>query len=138
MSDSFQKIESKMVPDESRMRFLPRYFGSQFNYGETMIYQWADRLSSDYNGGSWNFFELTNGGFYVAPAHVDRVMRVQWHLNGFDDVMSADAFGVVVTLFALCQLAEKTGDDQPIDLYYALRAYAMTHPEVRKIARAID
>lgn len=48
------------------------------------------RLSEDYNGGFWNFYTLTNGGFYMAPAG-DKRMRLEVDGNGFSGEMSADA-----------------------------------------------
>ena len=137
MIDNETKISSNVVVDELRLNFLPHYFVAQFLQGEALIYDWATRLSSDYEGGMWHFFQLSNGSFYVAPAHSGQV-HVQWHLNGFDDTMGADAFGIVVTLFALCHLAERGGDDKIIDHYHALRAFASQHDEVAKILSAID
>lgn len=131
-------ITSSLVTEELRPTFLPHCFGPHFLRGESMVYDWASRLSGDYEGGSWHFFALSNGGFYMAPAHAGPTLRVQWHGNEYDDTMGADAFGVVVTLFALCHLAEKTGNEKIIDHYYALREYAMTHADAAKIRRAID
>jgi hypothetical protein len=138
VSEDQTNIVSSVVPDKLRINFLPRYLGAHFLRGESMVYDWASRLSHDYQGGSWHFFELSNGGFYMAPAHAGPTLRVQWHGNGYDDTMGADAFGVVVTLFALCHLAEKTGNDKIIDHYHALREYAMTHAEAAEILQAID
>ncbi|MGF6641735.1 hypothetical protein OKW39_008975 [Paraburkholderia sp. MM6662-R1] len=58
--------------------------------------------------------------------------------NTFDNMMGADAFGIVVTLFALCHLAEKRGDDRIIDHYHSLRAFATQYAEAANILRAID
>jgi hypothetical protein len=135
--DSETKVSSSVVPDELRLNFLPHYLGSYYLQGEALVYDWASRLSSAYKGGSWTFFQLSNGGFYMAPTHCER-MHVRWHLNGYNDMMGADAFGIVVTLFALCHLAEKCGDDRIIDHYHALRAYAAQHVEAANILRAID
>jgi hypothetical protein len=59
-------------------------------------------------------------------------------MNGYSDMMGADAFGIVVTLFALCHLAENCGDDSIIEHYHELRAYATQHVEAANILRAID
>ena len=58
-------------------------------------------------------------------------------MNGYSDTMGSDAFGIV-TLFALCHLAEKCGNDRIVDHYHALRAYAAQHVEAANILRAID
>jgi hypothetical protein len=131
-----QPITVKPVPDDLRLNFLPTYFGKHFGRGETMIYDWASRLSAKYNGGYWEFFELSNGGFYLAP--IGDPVHVQWHMNDFEGELSADAFGIVVTLFSLCHLAEVTGDDDIGARYHYLRDFALSHAEAAPICRAID
>lgn len=43
--------------------------------------------------------------------------------------MTAEDFGITLSLFALCHIAENTEDDQDIHLYHALRNYAREHYE---------
>ena len=131
------RISSSVVPDELRLNVLPNFLGRHYLKGESLVYDWAGRLCTAYHGGYWHFFTLSNGGFYMAPAAGGRV-AVRWHMNGYNDMMGADAFGVVVTLFALCHLAEKTGDDTIIDRYHQLREFACQHVEAANILRAID
>ena len=58
------------------------------------------------------------------------------------DRLSADAAGIVATLFALGQLAaEIAGTDAAgalIDRYHFMRGFAAGHPEAAAIYRAID
>ena len=129
-------ITASLVKDNQRLKFLPKHFGNQFMVGESLVYQWADRLSSGYDGGLWAFYELSNGGFYMAPSCGP--LHVQWHLNSFDGVLSADAFGIVVTLFALCYLAERRDNERYVDSYHLLRDFISTHAEASLIWRAID
>ncbi|MCY0388411.1 antirestriction protein [Robbsia sp. Bb-Pol-6] len=131
-----QPITVKPVAAEMRANFLPTYFGKHFVRGEAMIYDWASRLSLEYSGGIWEFFELSNGGFYLAP--LSGPVRVQWDLNGFDGVLSADAFGIVVTMFALCHLVELTRDRVIGQRYHHLRDFAFDHAEAATIGGAID
>jgi hypothetical protein len=137
MTQTLARITSSVVPDELRLNVLPRYLGRHFLQGETLVYDWAGRLCHTYDGGFWNFFTLSNGGFYMAPANLGRV-HVRWHLNGYNDSMGADAFGIVVTLFALCHLAEKTRDDSIINRYHELRTFATQHVVAANILRVID
>nr|WP_274389568.1 antirestriction protein [Paraburkholderia tagetis] len=120
-----------------RVNVLPRYLGHHYVTGESLVYDWATRLNRSYDGGRWHFFTLSNGGFYMAPAETGRV-HVRWHLNGYSDMMGADAFGITVTLFALCHLAEKTLDDTIIERFHQLRQFATQHVEAANILRAID
>jgi len=137
MTQTLARITSSVVPDELRLNVLPRYLGRHFLQGEALVYDWAGRLCHTYDGGFWNFFTLSNGSFYMAPANLGRV-HVRWHLNGYNDSMGADAFGIVVTLFALCHLAEKTRDDAIINRYHELRTFATQHVEAANILRVID
>ena len=136
-TEAQNRIASAVVPDELRLNVMPRYLGRHYLTGESFVYDWAARLCRSYEGGVWNFFTLSNGGFYMAPASMGRV-HVRWHLNGYSDMMGADAFGIVVTLFALCHLAEKTLDDTIIERYHQLREFATQHVEAANILRAID
>lgn len=137
MSTTDCKITSSVVPEELRVNVLPRYLGRHYVAGESLVYDWAARLCSSYDNGSWHYFTLSNGGFYMGPANMGRVY-VRWHLNGYNDMMGADAFGITVTLFALCHLAEKTMDDTIIERYHQLREFATQHVEATNILRAID
>lgn len=128
-------ITRTLVPESQRLRFFPRFFGSKFLHGENLIYAWARGLCPDYNGGFWHFYTLDNGGFYVAPDRKD-AMRIVVDGNGYDGTMSADAAGIVITLFALGRLAVHF--ESATDHYYALRDYASEHAENAAIFAAID
>lgn len=130
-------LASSVVPAEKRASFLVKHFATEYLNAESMIFTYASRLSVSYTGGLWQFFELDNGGCYLAPDHVRR-FNVQWPLNGYEGEMGADAFGIVVTLFTLCHIAEITGDDRFVDRYHLLRDYAAQHPESAEIFAAID
>ena len=131
-------IAASLVADDDRLSFLPAFFGERMMMrGESLVYGWMRSLSEDYNGGFWHYFTLSNGGFYMAPA-TDKRMRLDVAGNGFSGEMSADAAGVVATMFALCQLAEETQDDRIIELYFLLQAFMKDHPEDGPMFRAID
>lgn len=135
-------VAANLVAESERLSFLPSFFGPRLMLrGEALVFGWLDQLSKDYTGGYWNFYTLTNGGFYLAPATSER-LRLAVEGNGFDDRMSADAAGIVATLFALGQLAaEIEGTDAAdalIDCYHFLREFAYSHAEAGTIFRAID
>jgi Antirestriction protein len=134
-------IKAALVPDDQRLDFLPAFFGpGLMMYGEALVYKWMGRLSRSYNGGSWQFHTLSNGGYYMAPTQPAR-LRVAVAGNGFDGFVSADAAGVIATLFTLGQLAATENDpagERFAVLYHALRDYVGDHPEAAFISRAID
>lgn len=135
-------IVATLVDEENRMDFLPTVFGPRFMLrGETLVYSWMGKLCSGYAGAYWNFFKLSNGGFYLAPAKENK-LAVSISSNSFEGEFSADAAGILATLFALDQLAkEQQGShlgDLLADRYRHLRNFAKTHPEAIEIFRAID
>jgi hypothetical protein len=93
-------------------------------------------LSAEYRGGFWQFFELSNGGFYMAP-EVDHL-----HLsavgNGYEGRVSADAAGITACLYALSHLPFDIPDDRIVSHYYQLGDFAAEHAEAAAIFAAID
>ena len=63
--------------------------GRSFMLGEPLVYAGRDRRSADYNGGQWDFFELSNGGFYMAPV-MPGPLRIEVHGNYYSGTVSAD------------------------------------------------
>lgn len=132
-----EKIVATLVDDEDgRMEFLPHHLGNQLFRGQNVPFEWMGRLQADYGGGMWQFFNLSNGGWYMAPRG-DKPVFLSWHGNGFEGWMSPDAAGVVACIFALNQLAQ-SGDDKIIKAYYALMDFAAEHAEAGLISEAID
>ncbi len=138
-----KRITASLVPEDDgkggRLWFLPKYFGKNlYIRGEGLIYTWMQRLCREYKGGYWNFYELSNGGFYMAPADDPR-FQLECHLgNGFSREVSADTAGIVVTLFVLGQILEETLDGRIRKHYDALRDFAAQHIERAIIFKAID
>lgn len=132
-----QPITANLLPEESRMGFLPAFFGQAMMIGEGLVYCWMRNLSEDYQGGYWDYFKLSNGGFYMAP-RTSKKFRVLVAGNYFEGELSADAAGIVATLYALCELANRTASDRIVDLYHLLRDYAGEHPDAGQIFAAID
>ncbi len=139
MNKAHTLITSSLVSEDARLDFLPNFFGPRrMMRGESLVYDWLGTLSKDYRGGYWNFYKLSNGGFYMAPERSDK-LRLIVEGNWFDDELSPDAAGIVATLFALSQLANEFQDERLIDLFYLLREYvAEGHPEGGLIFQAID
>jgi uncharacterized protein YyaL (SSP411 family) len=104
---------------------------------EAFVYHFMRELSRTYRGGYWHFYDLSNGGFYMAPSDEAPVLiRVEG--NGYDGSMSADAAGIVVSLFALCQLSAQYQSSTFAEHYHRLRDFALDHAECRAIFAAID
>jgi hypothetical protein len=142
MQEDIKPVTASLVSLDSRMDFLPKHFGMRrFITGESMVYMHLRNLCEDYiSGAFWHFLELSNGGFYMAP-DLDKTLRIQ-ALNGFMGELTADAAGIVATMYALGHLAgmlEGTEEGDPIiDRYHWLREFALDHAECGAIMRAID
>ncbi|WP_157793047.1 antirestriction protein [Bordetella genomosp. 8] len=104
--------------------------------GELAVYGWLDRLFEDYHGGYWHYYEIP-GSFYMAPTGHD-TLRIVWPLNWCNRTMSADAAGIVATLFALSELCQRPQGADLVDKYCALREFASVHAEASAILAAID
>ena len=99
---------------------------------------WAKRLGDDYDETSrWEGRALSNKGFYLVPgSRLTHSVSVAG--NGYEGTMTAEAFGITLSLFALGQIANTTEEDNDIRLYHALRDYALDHSESVEIMAAID
>ena len=125
---------NQIFSDVQRIAALPRYFGRHCVAVENAVYTWMRRLSPDYDGGYWNFYAFSNGGFYMSPDFGFPTLRIRWPYNCFEGEMSADAAGIVACLFALGNLQCASFPEQ----YDQLRDFAARHAERKLILAAID
>ena len=134
-------ITRQQVAENQRLSHTGQLFGLHFPLAiEPAIYTFADHLAKDYQGGYWQFYTLSNGGFYMAPM-ADKPFQVSCD-NGYEGQLSADAFGMVCCLYAYSHLSFSS---QPASLsplctkqFHALREYALDHAESGAILAAID
>lgn len=134
-------IAAILVADADRLDFYPTYFGKYFMAGENLLYVHADRFIQDYNGGYWNFYTLSNGGFFAA-LDTDKEQHVVIADNYCSELMSAEAAGITLMLFVLgrlmCARIPENESDRLIELYHKLRDFALEHKEAQSILTAID
>jgi hypothetical protein len=130
-------VAASLVADTARLLALPRHFGAHLLEAETTIFAWLRELSADYQGGYWHFYDLSNGGFYMAP-EVSESLRIEVLGNGYRGRMSADAAGITTCLFAYSHLSFRFRDG-PFGNHYAwLLDFAADHAEARSILAAVD
>lgn len=135
-------ITPTLVPEDERSEFLPRQLGGPMPamHFEGQLFTVARNFCKDYGGGMWDFYELDNGGFFMAPAGKDSY-RFANPMNYSDVNLSAQAFGVVCTIYAISSLLEgppTVEQDARIDKLHLLQRYAANHPESPGIFQAID
>ncbi len=131
-----ERIEARIVPEDARLSSLPRHFGQKMQIVEDRIYDFMRMFSSSYQGGWWQFYELSNGGFYMSPP--EAVYGLSIPGNGFSGQMSADAAGITVCLFTFSHLSFEYPDAMWVEHFYWLRSFAGDHAEASLIFAAID
>ena len=133
-------ITRKQVPNNKRIQHTAKLFGLNFPLQlEPLVYTITDNIADDYHGGYWEFYTLSNGGFYMAP-HSDTPFNVSCE-NGYEGVLSADALGITVCLYAYSNLSFMENQDFAETCarqYHWLRDYMLEHPEAGAILGAID
>lgn len=130
-------IVARRLEDSERMRALPGHFGERLLIFEGAVYDFMRRFAPSYRGGYWEFFELSNGGFYMACQ--GGPFRFGVDTNGYEGEMSADAAGITVCLYALSHLSfTHAGGGVFANHFHLLHAFAAEHAEVSAIFAAID
>ena len=132
-----QKIEAYLVLEDARIDTLPRHFGARMMSVENGIYNFMRAFASEYKGGYWDLYELSNGGFYMAPH--SGPLKFSVHSNGFEGTLSADAAGITVCLFTFSHFSFHYPADEVFSRhFYALKKFAQDHKEGELIISAID
>lgn len=64
--------------------------------------------------------------------------RITGEITGFQGEVSAEAAGIIATLFAFSHLSFRQPSDRLSEAYGRLYAYSAEHPEAAQIIEAID
>lgn len=128
-----------LVPKARRMAFLPALFSPALMLiGERAVYQFMSWLApDDYTGGLWQFHERDGQPLFLSPA-TDKRFRLFCETNGYVGEVSAEAAGIIATLFALSRLSFRHEVDQLSEAYLRLYGFAGEHAEAGEIFKAID
>ncbi len=132
-------ITRALVSEDRRIDVTAELFGVHFPMRlEPTIYAMTDRLAEEYQGGYWEFYTLSNGGWFMAPS-ADTPYRVSCE-NGYQGEVSAEAFGIACCLYAYSHLSFGGGAFAEVcgNHFHLLRALALDHSEAEAILRVID
>lgn len=130
--------QAAVIPDNRRADFLPQLFGRQLLLtAEFTVYRFIAWLSPDYRGDYWDFCEYDGRPLYLRPTAIPRY-KIICETNGYEGEVSADAAGIIVTLFAFSHLSFAYRSDVLSEGYARLYSYAVDHREAAEILRAID
>ena len=132
-------VTRELVPEDRRLAITEKLFGIHFPLQlEPVIYGITDRMADEYSGGYWEFYTLSNGGFYMALS-LNTCFDVICD-NQYQGVLSADALGITACLYAYSHLSFSDGRFGRVCAchYHRLREYMFEHPEVKAILGATD
>jgi hypothetical protein len=133
-------ITRKEIKTTQRIKHTSDLFGIRFPVNiEPAIYTIAGNIAVEYDGAYWEFYSLSNGGFYMAP-DLDKLYAVSC-INGYEGAISADALGITACLYAYSHLSFSSNTafaEICANHYHWLRAYMLEHKEASAILSAID
>ena len=132
-----EKITKREVSSTKMLQSIIAHFGPRAPFVENTIYNLMDMLSEDYQGGSWKYFELSNGGFYMSPTSRESY-NISWNDNYYEGTMSADAAGITACLFAYSHMSFRANFEQLSEYYQKLYEFMAAHEESEEIFAAID
>ena len=133
-------ITRNTISSSQRIKHTANLFGIRFPVSiEPAIYSIAGNIAAEYDGAYWDFYSLSNGGFYMAPS-LTKLYQVSC-INGYEGTLSADALGITACLYAYSHLSFSSNAvfaEMCANHYHWLRAYMLDHDEAAAILAAID
>lgn len=137
---TIEQVVAYPVPEDERLEHIAHTFGARFPLQiEPLIYVLTAELAPTYNGGYWEFYALSNGGFYMAPSSDDDFAVICE--NGFVGTLSPEALGITASLYAYSHLSFSGNEELAqmcAEQYHLLRELIMDHPEAGAILKAAD
>lgn len=127
----------KVTTVRERMECLPALVGRDCVLLEHSIYRMLRWLSEDYDGGFWDYFRLSNGGFYMAPER-HGLYRIACQGNGFSATVSEDVAGLIACAMAYSHLSFRDNGSRFAAAYERLSVFIFQHREARSIRAALD
>jgi len=130
-------ITALRVEENKRLAFLPKHFGKLIGIAERRIYDTLRGLSHNYTGGFWDFYELSNNGFYMAP-NLDEKLEIFVVGNQYEGILSGDAAGILACLYVTYDLSVLYESERLLVQYGLLLEFAEQHNEATAIFKAMD
>jgi hypothetical protein len=131
------EITARKVRISKRLETLPRHFGRNFLAVERSIFGTMRSVCPDYDGGYWEFWELSNGGFFMALPKSE-TYDLTIYANDFTGQLDGCSAGIVACLFVYSTLSFEPGMVRMADYFHWLRDYAAGLPTSETILAAID
>lgn len=119
-----------------RLLCLPNIAGNRCVVLEHTIYDMMRRMTDDYDGGLWKFYNLSNGGFYMAPK-TDKSFDLSCE-NMFEHKVNADTAGIIACAMAYSHLSFLEDGECFATAYQLLSDYIFQHQDAGIIRAALD
>jgi hypothetical protein len=132
------KVTVERVSDLERILKMPKVIGPLYLRFESVLYAMMNMYCSNYKGGLWELYSLSNGGFYMAPADTTGPLKIHTEGKRVYGQLSADGAGVFITLMALNRFAWLTHEREFSVLFNQLKEYAVQHIDHELILKAIE
>ena len=130
-------VTARAMPRESRTRLLAALFGQHFITVENLVYLNMVRVCPHYQGGEWNFYLLSNGGFYMAPLAVPDWFVV-YASKEYQGALSSNAVGMLVSAMTLNQLTSWRDGELMMQMQFRLRDFIKQQPGATVLCELLD
>ena len=124
-----------------RMDFLPQYIGNAHIEFQNRIYFFAQQFIEGYDGGYWEFYHLSNGGFLMEWDNSNNITINS--PNGSHAEVDTETASIILNLMVLSELSftllvDTDILDKVVHCFHALREFALNHPNSATILKLID
>ena len=124
-----------------RLYFLPHYLGRAHAVFQNCLFYLAKQFLEPYDGGYWEFYHLSNGGFVMALDDHNTITVNS--PNGSSATVDAETASIVVSLMTLSDLSFNLQTDSDelhkvVTSFHALREFALEHPNSNTILKLVD
>ena len=116
--------------DEERMEFLPWLMKGNVFHGltfENLVYQMSEKLTSDYNGGYWDFTKTKKNDVGLMLYGANKALTVANQGNYTEATVDGRIFGVIVSMMVASHASFAFYESKPdlaekmANLYHGLR-----------------
>ncbi len=124
-------VTATLITDKRKLPLFWRVFGARYaSLAESLIETWFLRLTNGRKVASWEFYDLSNGGFLMIPIR-ESSLCVSFRERSV--ILSIEGAALVTLLLALTDLCVTTGDIMIESRYFQLLEYVRAHSEVEDI-----
>lgn len=120
-------IIQEIVDCPDRDDFLLKHTGKAYLRFENLCYELASKFIEKYKGGTWEYIELSNGGFFIMPK--DEEHYVLRNLVGVRERVKNQVAGIFITIYALFELSNS---------YHQAGEYSLSEKLSEKYGKLLD